>query len=296
MGDYSNANGSNSLAMGIFANAGGDYSLAFGYTANTSGYSSVAIGDGASTGADYAFALGNQAEASGASSYALGSNVTTNVKTGSFIFGDASFPIPYTSNDAANQMMMRFAGGYKLFTNSAATVGVRVIPGGNAWSTISDRNKKENFAAVDGDAVLKKIAAFKLSSWNYKGQDPKQFRHYGPMAQDFYSAFGKDQYGTIGNDTTINQADFDGVNLIAIQALEKRTSELNTKNQNLQKEILQFKTENEQLKEKLKQQEQGLVQLQTTLAEQQQHMAKRFAQLEAAMAVKQQAKQSVAVK
>ena len=33
-------------------------------------------------------------------------------------------------------------------------------------------------------------------------------------------------YGTIGNDTTINQADFDGINLIAIQALEKRTSDL----------------------------------------------------------------------
>lgn len=64
----------------------------------------------------------------------------------------------------------------------------------------------------------------RLVSWNYKRQDPAQYRHYGPMAQDFYAAFGKDKYGNIGNDTTINSADFDGVNMIAIQALEKRTA------------------------------------------------------------------------
>ena len=46
------------------------------------------------------------------------------------------------------------------------------------------------------------------------------------MAQEFYAAFGQDEYGSIGNDTTINQADFDGINLIAIQALEKRTTQL----------------------------------------------------------------------
>ena len=49
------------------------------------------------------------------------------------------------------------------------------------------------------------------------------------MAQDFFSAFGNDGIGTIGNDTTINSADFDGINLIAIQALEKRTAELREK-------------------------------------------------------------------
>lgn len=46
------------------------------------------------------------------------------------------------------------------------------------------------------------------------------------MAQDFYAAFGKDEYGTIGNDTTINSADFAGVSFIAIQALEKRTQKI----------------------------------------------------------------------
>ncbi len=46
------------------------------------------------------------------------------------------------------------------------------------------------------------------------------------MAQDFFNAFGKDDLGTIGCDTLINQQDFLGVNLITIQTLKKRTTEL----------------------------------------------------------------------
>jgi len=101
---------------------------------------------------------------------------------------------------------------------------------------MSDINKKENFAPVNGEEFLQKISKMNLTSWNYKGQDPKQYRHYGPMAQDFYKAFGQDAYGTIGSDTTINQADFDGVNLIAVQALIRRMEEMSA-------EIATIKTE-----------------------------------------------------
>jgi hypothetical protein len=40
------------------------------------------------------------------------------------------------------------------------------------------------------------------------------------MSQDFYTAFGKDNFGTIGNDTTIKSDDFDAFNLIATQEVE----------------------------------------------------------------------------
>ena len=95
-----------------------------------------------------------------------------------------------------------------------------------ALTVVSDQTTKENFKPVDGEAVLGKIRDFELSSWNFIGHDPKEFRHYGPMAQDFFAAFGHDGLGQIGSETTINSGDIAGILMIAVQALEKRTAEL----------------------------------------------------------------------
>ncbi len=46
-------------------------------------------------------------------------------------------------------------------------------------------------------------------------------RHLGPTAQDFYAAFGLGD-----SDTSIPTVDIDGVNMLAIQALEARTRDL----------------------------------------------------------------------
>jgi hypothetical protein len=192
-------------------------------------------------------AMGYDATASGDFSTALGAYVSTNNKYGAFIMGDA-YNSDNRNNDADNQMMMHFAGGYKLYTDAYSTVGTQIAPGGNSWATISDRRKKENFSPVNGEAFLKKIARMALTSWNYKGQDPKLYRHYGPMAQDFYAAFGNDGVGTIGNDTTINQADMEGVSLVAIQALVKRTEELKKENEQLKQQLSQYQAENGTLK------------------------------------------------
>jgi Chaperone of endosialidase len=106
---------------------------------------------------------------------------------------------------------------------------VTVIEGQVAFTASSDKTKKENFQPVDGEAVLGKIRGFELSSWNFIGHDPKEFRHYGPMAQDFFVAFGHDGVGQIGSETTINSGDMAGILMIAVQALEKRTAELKQK-------------------------------------------------------------------
>jgi uncharacterized membrane-anchored protein len=89
--------------------------------------------------------------------------------------------------------------------------------------------KKENFRLVDGEEVLRKLRSLELTSWNFIGHDPEKFRHYGPMAQDFFAAFGNDGVGTIGTPTTINSGDMAGILMIAVQALEKRTAELKEK-------------------------------------------------------------------
>ena len=109
------------------------------------------------------------------------------------------------------------------------TTAVTVIEGQVAFTGGSDKTKKENFQPVDGEAVLGKIRGFELSSWKFLGHDPSRFRHYGPMAQDFFAAFGHDGVGQIGSETTINSGDMAGILMIAVQALEKRTAELKHK-------------------------------------------------------------------
>ncbi len=68
---------------------------------------------------------------------------------------------------------------------------------------------------------------------------------------------GYDGIGTIGNDTTLSSADFDGINFIAIQALEKRTSELKEK----MIEVEELKSDLKALKEKNKRIEEQLAEL-----------------------------------
>ena len=106
---------------------------------------------------------------------------------------------------------------------------VTVIEGQVPFTSSSDKTKKENFRPVDGEEVLAKMRGFALTSWNFIGHDPTQFRHYGPMAQDFFAAFGHDDVGQIGTETTINAGDMAGILMIAVQALEKRTAELQLK-------------------------------------------------------------------
>jgi len=63
-------------------------------------------------------------------------------------------------------------------------------------------------------------------TWNYRDQDPKQFRHYGPVAQEFLAPFRQDGVGKSGAPTTINSGDMAGILMIAVQALDSRNQEL----------------------------------------------------------------------
>jgi hypothetical protein len=121
------------------------------------------------------------------------------------------------------------------------SLAVTVIEGQVPFTAVSDKTQKENFQPVDGEEVLGKIRGLELSSWNFIGHDPKQFRHYGPMAQDFFAAFGHDGVGQIGSETTINSGDLAGILMVAVQALEKRTAEL--KQKEAQVAVLESKVE-----------------------------------------------------
>jgi hypothetical protein len=86
----------------------------------------------------------------------------------------------------------------------------------------SDRNAKENFAAINPRQVLAKVAALPVTEWNYK-TDRKDQQHIGPMAQDFQAAFGLNGR----DDKHISMADEGGVALAAIQGLNQKLEQSN---------------------------------------------------------------------
>jgi hypothetical protein len=216
------ASGSASTALGSSTDATGPNATALGAATTASGATSLDAGGSSIASGLLSVAIGTQVTASGNYSTALGSFVSTAGYTGAFIIGDNS-TVNVLSASGPNSFRARFVGGYALFTGLGPSVGVVVNPGGNSWSAISDVRLIENFLPINGEDILTRISKLPLSTWNYIGQDRKTLRHYGPMAQDFYQAFGHDALGEIGCDTLINQQDFLGVNLIGIQALEKRT-------------------------------------------------------------------------
>jgi hypothetical protein len=154
---------------------------------------------------------------------------SSNASYGSSVWTDRSSDSSVTPT-AQNQTIFRSSGGYWLYSNSTATAGVTLAPGSGSWSSLSDRNMKENFFAVDGEEILARLRNVPVSTWNYKSQDAS-IRHIGPMAQDFYNAFG------VGEDNRrISVVDIAGATLAGVQALDSRTAAMQSRIDALEQE------------------------------------------------------------
>jgi hypothetical protein len=236
-----NSTGGNNTASGVralFSNTTGGTNTAIGgdaLSANTTGFGNTASGVGAlskNTTGDYNSASGSRAlfsNTTGVSNTAIGSEALANNMTGNnnTAIGSGTNVLGSDLNNTT-----AIGNGARVDRSNKIRLGntaVTVIEGQVAFTASSDKTQKENFQPVDGEEVLGKIRGFELSSWNFIGHDPKKFRHYGPMAQDFFAAFGHDEVGEIGSETTINSGDMTGILMIAVQALEKRTAELKQK-------------------------------------------------------------------
>jgi hypothetical protein len=97
--------------------------------------------------------------------------------------------IGFNANVSAGNLTNATAMGNSAIVNASNKIrlgdgSVNMIEGAVMFTAGSDKTKKENFQPVDGEEVLGKIRGFELSSWNFIGHDLKEFRHYGPMAQD----------------------------------------------------------------------------------------------------------------
>ena len=185
----------------------------------TGNFSTIGGGAGNTNVASFATIPGGVNNTAGANAFAAGSGAQA-VNQGAFVWADASAGNITSTNN--NSVTMRAAGGFQFYTSAAgrAGAGVYLSPGGNSWISISDRNAKKDFAPVDGQAVLDKLARVPIEQWHYKWESSGDTLNIGPMAQDFIAAFytGRDDKG-------ISTMEFDGVELAAIQGLNQKLEE-----------------------------------------------------------------------
>ena len=202
--------------------ASGNYATVGGGVLNTAGGNKATVpgGEGNSAIGENSFAAGTQAKAN---------------HNGSFVWGD--FNLGDVTSTADNQFKARTSGGVYFYTKSDLSTGVYVAANGGAWNSVSDRALKENFTAVNGQALLDRLARVPITTWNYKGQDAA-IRHIGPVAQDFYAAFGVGE-----DDKHISTLDPDGVALAAGQALYRLAQEQASQIAALQAENASLKAE-----------------------------------------------------
>jgi hypothetical protein len=206
-------------------------------------YSTVPGGLSNSAAGGYSFAAGgNSNAASGVYAFVAGRRAKANTD-GAFVWADGSdfdFPSPSETNftPQANNFLVRASGGVIVITGVDAgglsTAGVRLAPGSGTWASLSDKEAKVQYRSIDPDEILHRVGGLPIGTWRYKSQDPS-IRHIGPMAQDFYAAFGVGE-----DDRHITTIDADGVALAAIQALYQRNQELEATVVELREQMKRF--------------------------------------------------------
>jgi trimeric autotransporter adhesin len=233
---------------GGFSNrVSGDYAFAAGRRAKADHLGSFVWAD--STDADFASTANNQFLIRASGGVGIGTTSPTrdlevhnagateigikSTDTGGHLWTLQSSGITGSASlDASFQIIDRTAGGSRLLIGTNGFVGIGTssptnrlhVNGGvsaTAFVTTSDRNAKENFSPVLPTEVLAKVAALPITKWSFK--EMKDGQHLGPMAQDFYAAFGLG-----GGETTITTVDADGVALAAIQGLNQKLEQKET--------------------------------------------------------------------
>jgi hypothetical protein len=94
---------------------------------------------------------------------------------------------------SAGNLTNATAGGFNTVVNASNKIRlgntfVTVIEGQVAFTPFGqDQEGKTLAGGWRKPVLLGKIRGFELSSWNFISRS-KEFRHYGPMAQDFFAA------------------------------------------------------------------------------------------------------------
>jgi hypothetical protein len=161
--------------------------------------------------------LGNVANGFG--SFAAGSGAKA-LHNGAFVWSDQNVA-PVVKSTASKQFIARASGGVTFYSSTNMSTGVKLAAGSGSWSSVSDRAVKTAIVPLDDAVILAKVASLPVSEWSYVAQGAG-VRHVGPMAQDFYAAFGVGE-----DDKHITTIDEGGVALAAIKGLSVRSAREN---------------------------------------------------------------------
>ncbi len=245
--------GSNNTASGNISTVpGGQLNTTSGFGATVPG------GENNTAGGNYSLAAGLRAKA---------------LHQGAFVWGDSTDAD--ISSSANNQFIARASGGF--FFQSDSTLDNQggflntstggFLSTGGTWTDASDAALKENFAAADPRAILARLAALPVQSWNYRAEGPG-VKRLGPTAQDFYAAFG------LGSDDKhISGVDAHGVAFAALQALDLASRQQEAR-------LRELKTENDSLRSEMNQQGTNLTTIRRLLERQAAELARLKAMLE----------------
>jgi hypothetical protein len=244
-------NGAQTEPAPYAAIVGGFKNTIAGISTTGAGYSFIGGGDGNTVNGEYGVVSGGYANrasgylstipggfrnyANGQYSFAAGYGSSA-VNNGTFVWSDDSPTAGHLTSTRVNQFLARASGGVTFFSNAAATTGVTLAPGSGTWGSVSDRNLKTGVSEIDQKAILAKVAALPVSEWSYTSE--RGVRHIGPMAQDFYAAFGVGE-----DDRHITTIDEDGVTLAAVKAVHAENRRLAADNAALHRDVARMERE-----------------------------------------------------
>jgi len=236
-----------------------DYGTVGGGDGNTAGFAStvaggennvagntgtVGAGQGnTATGLASTVAGGWANVATGAYSFAAGHNAVAS-DVGSFVWC-ALNSYSYPCNSSGTNSFEVSVDGPIIFYDGPNGSGCNLTAGGGSCNCSSDRNLKDNIVPIDSRSVLERVAHLPITQWKMKAE-PAGRKHIGPMAQDFYVAFGlgdSDRYIALG--------DGQGVALAAIQALYGVVQEKNNQIRKLTQQLEVVRAKEGQLKKQI---------------------------------------------
>ena len=236
---FHNTIGSRNSFFGRLAgefNASSDNSF-FGFRSgdsNTGGFSNSFFGSGAGNNNTIGSLNTFIGQGAGSNNITGNWNVVIGNNAGP-VFGDVdstlyidiqptSFPLIYGH---FGERQVAINGSVEIMENTRV-LGELEIFGGLAGA--SSRYIKQNFSNIDPQDILQKVSSLPITTWEYISKPG--VRHIGPMAQDFYAAFGLGK-----NDVTIATVDADGLAFTSIKALHDLLKQEQKANQE-QKELI----------------------------------------------------------